>query len=87
MKILWLCGLPKSIQRGSIKWKKLWGRCYMVLGCWSSASNKKVDLHIACPVTKGPWKNQSFHYKGATFHLIRVILAVDKQLTFLIHFI
>ena len=73
MKILWLCGLPKSIQEEVLN-----GKNYGAGSTWSWVvghlpAPKEVDLHIACPVTKGPWKNQSFNYKGATFHLVRVI--------------
>ncbi len=73
MKILWLCGLPKSIQEEVLN-----GQNYGAGATWSWVVGhlpppKKVELHIACPVTKGPWRNQRFNYKGATFHLIRVM--------------
>jgi glycosyltransferase involved in cell wall biosynthesis len=32
-----------------------------------------VELHIACPVTKGVWRNREIRYGGATFHLVRCL--------------
>ena len=31
-----------------------------------------MELHIACPVTAGPWRSRTYEYQGATLHLIRL---------------
>lgn len=73
MKVLWICGLPGKVQRdfpecghhrSSAEWSWILGHL---------PPPKGVDLHIACPVTSGPWKGSSFDYQGATFHLVRCL--------------
>lgn len=73
MKILWICGLPSQIQKEALS-----GVNYGAHAAWSwilghLPPSDGVELHIACPVTKGSWGNQSFQYEGATFHLIRCL--------------
>lgn len=73
MTILWICGLPGQVQREvaechgyrtSAEWSWILGHL---------PPPKGVDLHIACPVTSGPWKDHQFHYQGANFHLVRCL--------------
>jgi glycosyltransferase involved in cell wall biosynthesis len=73
MTILWICGLPGQVHRevtecgqhhASAEWSWILGHLPPPEG---------VDLHIACPVTSGPWKGHSFTYKGASFHLVRCL--------------
>ena len=73
MTILWICGLPREVQRevpecgghcASAEWSWVLGHLPPPVG---------IDLHIACPVTVGPWKGHNFAYKGANFHLVRCL--------------
>jgi len=73
MKILWICGLPMEVQQNA-----LGGLNYGACAAWSWVLGHlpppaDVELHIACPVTKGPWRNQTFCYKGVIFHLVRCL--------------
>jgi len=73
MTILWICGLPGQVQRdvpqcrphrSSAEWSWILGHLPPPEG---------VELHIACPVTSGPWRGESFTYQGASFHLVRCL--------------
>lgn len=71
MRILWLCGLPRCIQE-----EALHGEALGAQSAWSWVIGHLpppagVELHIACPVTKGPWAARSVDFNGATFHLVR----------------
>lgn len=73
MKILWICGLPKQVQAEALS-----GEHYGAHAAWSwilghLPPTGEVELHIACPITKGPWRSQTFEYKGAIFHLVRCL--------------
>jgi glycosyltransferase involved in cell wall biosynthesis len=73
MKVLWLCGLPRRIQDEALKGEALGSSAdwSWVLGHLPPPSD--VELHIACPVTKGPWKTRSVEFGGACFHLVRCL--------------
>lgn len=73
MTILWICGLPGQVQREVAQCHE-----YRTSAEWSWILGhlpppKGVNLHIACPVTSGPWKDRQFHYQGASFHLVRCL--------------
>jgi glycosyltransferase involved in cell wall biosynthesis len=73
MKILWICGLPRQVQAEALN-----GVNFGAHAAWSwilghLPPSSKVELHIACPTTKGPWAGRSFEYQGATFHLVRCL--------------
>jgi glycosyltransferase involved in cell wall biosynthesis len=71
MRVLWLCGLPQHIQDEALRGEKLGAHAAWSWVLGHLPPPKGVDLHLACPVTKGPWKNRSFEYAGATIHLVR----------------
>lgn len=73
MNILWICGLPQEVQQ-----KALDGEDYGAHSAWSWILGHLppppgIALHIACPVTKGPYRNRTIDYMGARFHLIRCL--------------
>ncbi len=72
MKILWICGLPFDVQNTLLGGKPHGARApwSWILGHLPPPPG--VELHIACPVTAGPWQARSFDYHGATLHLLRL---------------
>jgi len=72
MKILWICGLPFDVQNSLLGGKPHGARApwSWILGHLPPPDG--VDLHIACPVTAGPWGGKTLEYKGATLHLVRL---------------
>lgn len=73
MKILWICGLPREVQDIAFKGESLGAQAAWSWVMGHLPPPPGVELHIACPVTRGPWKNRSISYRGAMFHLIRCL--------------
>jgi glycosyltransferase involved in cell wall biosynthesis len=72
MKILWICGLPFDVQNTLLGGKPHGARApwSWILGHLPPPDG--VELHIACPVTAGPWLGRTLDYMGATIHLVRL---------------
>jgi glycosyltransferase involved in cell wall biosynthesis len=72
MKILWICGLPFDVQNTLLEGKPHGAKApwSWILGHLPPPAG--VELHIACPVTAGPWRTRTFSYHGATLHLVRL---------------
>jgi glycosyltransferase involved in cell wall biosynthesis len=72
MKILWICGLPQavaaSLHPGWAKGRAAWS---WIMGHLPPPG--EVELHIACPVTEGPWRSYEVQWDHATFHVIRCL--------------
>lgn len=71
MRILWICGLPREVEehlagQGELGAHAAWS---WIVGHLPPPHG--VDLHIACPITRGKWCDRTISYRGATFHLLR----------------
>jgi glycosyltransferase involved in cell wall biosynthesis len=72
MRVLWICGLPEEIRAkawpdldcgGKIAWSWIMGHL---------PPPDDVDLHLLCPVARGPWRPAPVRFRGAAVHLLRV---------------
>lgn len=73
MRLLWICGLPREIQEVMCPGEDLGARLAWSWILGHLPPPDTVELHIACPITRGPWKSRIIEYKGATFHLLRCL--------------
>ncbi len=73
MKILWICGLPKAVREAEPQFANYHAHSdwSWILGHLPPPPN--VELHIAFPVTSGPWAPTPRSYQGVQFHPVRCL--------------
>ncbi len=71
MKVLWLCKLPRKVKEHFPELASCLAPHDMswVLGHLPPPAD--IELHVACPITKGPLRNLHYDYQGAHFHFVR----------------
>jgi glycosyltransferase involved in cell wall biosynthesis len=69
MRLLWLCGLPLPVELEHFGEPRGIAQVAWSWVCAHLPPPPGIDLHLAC-LWPGGAKRESFHYQGATFHLM-----------------
>lgn len=73
MKVLWICGLPREIQLAfpDIQASSQPHDASWILGHLPPPPD--IELHLACPVTRGPWSNEPRLFRNTHVHIVRCL--------------